>query len=52
MCLWQPTVTRIQSDHSRGWTIEGSLPPFETPVPDVSVKHIMEGGRGMPVLIE
>lgn len=45
--FYQATSSRLQKDYSRGWSIEGSLPPIDVTVPDISVKHVMEGGKGM-----
>ncbi|XP_030854258.1 rab3 GTPase-activating protein non-catalytic subunit isoform X1 [Strongylocentrotus purpuratus] len=45
--LNKATSSRLQKDYSRGWSIEGSLPPIDVTVPDISVKHVMEGGKGI-----
>ncbi|XP_041468264.1 rab3 GTPase-activating protein non-catalytic subunit-like isoform X1 [Lytechinus variegatus] len=45
--LNKATSSRLQSDYSRGWSPEGSLPPIDVTVPDISVKHVMEGGKGI-----
>lgn len=45
--LNKTTVGRMVSDYSRGWAVDASLPPIDVSVPDISVKHVMEGGRGI-----
>ncbi|XP_071476615.1 rab3 GTPase-activating protein non-catalytic subunit-like [Diadema antillarum] len=45
--LSKDTIAKLQSNYSRGWSVDGSLPPTEIAMPNISVKAIMEGGRGV-----